>query len=165
MDKKNVVILVLAVLLTAVVAGGGVYLWQQNGNSSTTETNNSQAETPKETEQVGTLPEESESQPQPAAQKTEKELITEAMATKYSKPVSDVSLEINESDGTHASGVVKFAGDIAGAWWLAVKENGSWKIVADGNGVVMCDDIDPYNFPTSMVPECWDEATQTNITR
>ncbi len=164
MEKKNVIILVLSVLLTAALVGGGVYLWQQNEKNDSSESDSSQVEVPEETKSTETLPENNEPQ-QPVAQKTEEELIVEAMASKFNKPTADVDVEINESNGTHASGVVKFAGEVAGGWWLAVKDSSSWIIVADGNGTVLCGDIEPYDFPTDMVPECWDETTQTLIMR
>ena len=87
------------------------------------------------------------------------------MATKHSKPVTDTQITINENTGTHASGLVKFAGEIAGGWFLAAKTTGDWQIVADGNGTVICADIDPFKFSTTMVPECWDDSTQTLIVR
>ncbi|MFC1710178.1 hypothetical protein ACFL0F_00765 [Patescibacteria group bacterium] len=92
-------------------------------------------------------------------------MIKAAMAQKHGKGVEEVNLSVGDMSGIYASGVVSFAGEIGGGWWLAVKSGDEWIIVADGNGTVMCNDIDPYNFPISMVPECWDDATQTLITR
>ena len=91
--------------------------------------------------------------------------LKQAFAQKYSKPAADVSLEINKNDGTHAQGVVKFNGEVGGGWFLGYNNNGNWIIVADGNGTVPCAAIKPYNFPTSMVPECWDKNTNSLITR
>lgn len=101
----------------------------------------------------------------PASQISDEEQIHQAMATKHNKSVVDTDISINEISANHASGVVKFAGEISGGWFLAAKTTGDWQIVADGNGTVMCGDIDPFNFPTTMAPECWDDSTQTLITR
>ena len=101
----------------------------------------------------------------PGPQVSAEDEIRQAMATKHSKSVADTDISINNITTTHASGVVKFAGEIAGGWFLAAKTTGPWQIVADGNGTVICADIDPFNFPTTMVPECWDDSTQTLITR
>jgi hypothetical protein len=98
-------------------------------------------------------------------EKSALEQIREAFAAKYGKPLADVNASISENDGTYAKGGVSFAGEIAGAWFLAYKGTSGWIIVADGNGTVTCASIDPYNFPTTMVPECWDESTSTLITR
>ncbi len=97
--------------------------------------------------------------------KTDKQLIKEAFATKYNKSINDIMLEITDNNGDYAQGTVKFTGEVAGAWWLAAKPDQKWIIVADGNGVIMCSDIDPYNFPTTMVPECYDASTSQTIHR
>lgn len=88
---------------------------------------------------------------------SDNDLIRQALADKYNKPLSSVKYTPSKNDGTHASGGVIFSGDIAGAWVLAAKENGAWIIVQDGNGVIMCEIVAPYNFPVSMVPECVDK--------
>jgi len=98
-------------------------------------------------------------------EKSALEKIKEAFATKYSKPLADVNASISENDGTYAKGGVNFAGEMGGGWFLAYKGTAGWIIVADGNGTVTCASIDPYNFPTTMVPECWDEDTSVLITR
>lgn len=48
---------------------------------------------------------------------------------------------------------------------LAAKVNGTWKLIWDGNGTISCASIDPYNFPVSMVPECWNETTGKSVKR
>lgn len=98
--------------------------------------------------------------------KSDLQQIKEAFAQKYNKPLADVDVGINDNSKPYMSGNIIFAGEISGGWFLAYYNNSNnWIIVADGNGTVMCDDIDPYNFPTSMVPECWDEANSQLITR
>jgi len=87
------------------------------------------------------------------------------MATKYSKSIGEVDLTITQLTTNHAWGSVKFLGEMGGGWFLAAKVSGNWLIVADGNGTIDCPVIEPYNFPTSMVSECFDAATQTVITR
>lgn len=163
MDKKSIIIVILSLILVAVVSGGAVYLWQENNDNNESEsTASSQIDTEQENENDTTT---SEAQPVQEPQVTNEQAITEAMAAKYSKTTSETDLSINMIDENHASGVVIFEGEVAGGWWLAAKQNGNWIIVADGNGTVMCSDIDAYNFPTDMVPECWDETTETLITR
>ena len=105
--------------------------------------------------------------PSPVAEATidDEVLIKEAIAEKHGKGVEEVNLSVGENNGVYATGVVSFAGEIAGGWWLAAKTSGEWVIVADGNGTVLCGDIEAYNFPVSMVPECWDEVMQVLVTR
>jgi len=97
--------------------------------------------------------------------KSDHQLISEAFAEKYGKPIGDVDVDIGENTGTYASGLIRFSGEIGGGWFLAFNDGSGWIVVADGNGTVMCADIEGYNFPVSMVPECWDEATSSIVTR
>jgi hypothetical protein len=160
---KNIIITVLLVI----VFSTGAYLYGSGKLTSlftpiSTPAPFNQTETPLPTTSTSPDPASSVS---PAPQTSAVEEIRQAMATKHNKSVSDTDISINEITANHASGVVKFAGEIAGGWFLAAKTVGDWQIVADGNGTVSCADIDPFNFPTSMVPECWDDSTQTLITR
>lgn len=90
--------------------------------------------------------------------KSDLDAIKEAFSKKYNKPLSDVNITISKNNGIHASGGVKFGGEMGGGWWLAYNDNGNWMIVQDGNGTVTCEIIEPYNFPTDMVPECVTQA-------
>ena len=105
--------------------------------------------------------------PSPVVEETKADevLIKEAMAEEHGRGVEEVNLSVGENNGTYATGVVSFAGEIAGGWWLAAKTSGEWVIVADGNGTVLCGDIEAYDFPVSMVPECWDETTEALVER
>lgn len=72
-----------------------------------------------------------------------------------------IELTIVENNGTFARGGV---GDPAfpgtGGLWFAKKVGGEWKIVWDGNGIVKCGAMREYeDFPASMIPQCYDEAS------
>lgn len=95
----------------------------------------------------------------------DKEAIIKAMASKHDKPISKVNITISQNTGTHAKGGVTFEGEMGGAMWLATTEQGIWTIVFDGNGVVPCADIAPYNFPVDMMPTCFDESVGDIINR
>jgi Zn-dependent protease with chaperone function len=93
------------------------------------------------------------------------EALQVAFAQKYSKSASEVTVTMSKLEAAYASGGVRFGPEtVGGGWFLAAKRDGSWKVVADGNGVVLCSLVEPYDFPTSMVPECFDEVTQTMVT-
>ncbi len=89
-------------------------------------------------------------------------LIKKALAKKYQKDLSEVDFSLSKNEGTHASGGVKFAGEIAGAWVLAAKKDNQWIIVQDGNGTISCELVSPYNFPPSIVSECVDKDGKLN---
>ncbi|MFC1653437.1 hypothetical protein ACFL1M_01150 [Patescibacteria group bacterium] len=147
---KNIIIFILLLIVLA----GGAYQFGTKKLGPTP--------TPTSTTQPTIVPEATLA---PAPQATDMDEIKQAMATKHSKSVADTQITIETNTGVHAKGLVKFAGEIAGGWFLAVKTTGPWQIAADGNGTVLCGDIDPFNFPTTMVPECWDEIGQQLITR
>jgi len=96
--------------------------------------------------------------PTASPQKSDLEQIREAMAAKYNKPVSQTNVTISKNTGSHASGGVTFEGEMGGGWLLAAKSGGKWVIVADGNGTISCELIAPYNFPSTIVNECVNNA-------
>ena len=92
-------------------------------------------------------------------------IFATAFEEKYNKIAGSAEISINIVEDEHVSGGVKFAGEISGGWFLGAKDEGKWIIVADGNGTVMCSEIEPYNFSAEMVPECWDETTMALVKR
>ncbi|MBU3956680.1 hypothetical protein KKI19_00140 [Patescibacteria group bacterium] len=158
--NKNIILLFAVVLLIVAIASG-VYLWwsMKSGAPSVEPT---VEPTPIASPEVMPTPEET---PIVEEIKSDLEQIKEAFAEKYNRSVEEVDASIDNNTGTYANGLVRFAGEIGGGWWLAYNNGDGWIIVADGNGSVLCDDIEGYDFPTDMVPECWDEATSTLIQR
>ncbi len=94
------------------------------------------------------------------------QLIAGAFKQKYPEwDMSKVKIEITKNRDGYASGGVGFADEPGGGWWLAAAVGGNWKIVADGNGTVNCNDIEPYDFPVDIVPFCFDQQTGEMIDR
>jgi len=81
--------------------------------------------------------------------------IRSALATKYKKDINQVNLRIDKFDGTYATGGVSFGpiGTIGeGGMFLAIKQDGTWKLIYDGNGSIDCATIKKnYQFPTDML--------------
>ncbi|HUV46856.1 MAG TPA: hypothetical protein VMW29_01860 [Candidatus Bathyarchaeia archaeon] len=90
-----------------------------------------------------------------AGQSEDVELIRQAFAAKYGHDVSEVEVEISKKFDPYVSGGVIFSGEMGGGWFLAYKQEGEWIIVADGNGTIPCEAIEPYDFPADMAPECY----------
>lgn len=166
MGKKETflqIFLVVTAVVLLLVAGAGLFWFYQTKIAVPAE----QA-TPTATPTV----EEALSSPTPISptpteteEVSDLEQIRQALANKHSKPVEDANVTIQNNTGEYAKGGIVFEGEIAGGWWLAANIDGEWIIVADGNGSVLCADIEGYDFPTSMVPECWDEATSQIVYR
>lgn len=97
--------------------------------------------------------------PTPIPQVSINDQLTTFFTNKFNKPEADIILTVSKNTGNHASGGIKFQGEISGGMWLAYKDaSGNWIVVFDGNGTIPCEAVEPHNFPTTMVPECWDDA-------
>lgn len=93
--------------------------------------------------------------------------IKQALLNKHNWNANEVDITISKNDGTYASGGAKEkAAEAGGGYFFAAKANGEWKIVADGNGTISCESLAPYpDYPATMIPECWNEATNKLIKR
>jgi len=90
--------------------------------------------------------------------------IKAALILKHGSNAETLNVTVSKIEGNYASGGA--SGQGGGGMWFAAKVGGVWKLVWDGNGQINCTDIAPYPaFPNSMIPECWDTATQKIIAR
>lgn len=81
--------------------------------------------------------------------------IQGAFADIYHKNIEDITIKVDKYDATHARGVVQFAGEQGGGMFLAVKDQGAWDVVIDGNGAYECKFVEPYDFPADMIEDCY----------
>lgn len=102
-----------------------------------------------------------------AAPETNEEAVKGLLAEKHNKDLSGVTISIEKEDEDHIMGGVQFqpGGPGNAGMFLAARKEGSWDLVFDGNGTVPCSAISPYNFPVSMVKECFDEETGEGVDR
>lgn len=98
---------------------------------------------------------------------TDEELIKEALVEKNDWDPNEISVTISKSDGTYATGGAgSNTPGPGGGIWFAKKVDGNWEIVWDGNGVVMCTDMIGYeDYPTELIPECYNQETGKMMTR
>lgn len=87
----------------------------------------------------------------------ESELIKEAIFKKTGLDATKAEVTINKNTGQYATGNIKEFEAVGGAYWLAAKTDEGWVGVYDGQAQPTCEQIDIYNFPKDMVPECLDE--------
>lgn len=80
--------------------------------------------------------------------------------------LTEMKVEIYQHLGKYiGGGVVPVSVPAGGGYVFAVKENDEIKIVADGNGVIMCDQLVNYpDYPSYLIPECVDQ-TGNSISR
>ncbi len=68
--------------------------------------------------------------------------------------------KITHQTDNHLRGIVKLT-DIPGQGpFLAVKENGRWKVVFQGNKPISCKEMLVLDFPTEMITDCVEEVIQ-----
>ncbi len=73
--------------------------------------------------------------------------------------LTNMHVVISKHLGKYIGGGVKpTVADVGGGYVYAVKEGGVMKILADGNGSIMCSSFEDYpDFPSYLVPECIDD--------
>ncbi len=88
------------------------------------------------------------------AQKIKKALIAKGLN------LTGMKVEIKNHFGKYIGGyVVPISEPAGGGYVFAVKENNDIKVVADGNGVIMCESLKDYpDFPSYLISNCVDEA-------
>lgn len=75
-----------------------------------------------------------------------------------------MTVKVSTNDGKYASGTATASG--GGGYFFAAKVNGVWQVIADGNGVILCTSLTNYpDFPKTLIPECYDQATGKNVIR
>lgn len=103
----------------------------------------------------------SDGTPVPTADETQTIIaaIRQALIAKHGPDAGKLTITVSKIIGTYAQGGASAPG--GGAMWFAVKENGTWKLIWDGNGVILCTDISAYpELPKAMISECYDEAAK-----
>ena len=93
-----------------------------------------------------------------------KYVIKKYIALKNNSNESSLTITVSKIEGNYAQGGASDEG--GGGMWFAAKEDGVWKLVWDGNGVIECSTFTLYpNFSKSMIPECYDTAKQDTVKR
>jgi hypothetical protein len=90
--------------------------------------------------------------------------IKQAIIEKRGESASALTYRITRVEGDYATGSA--SSEHGGGMWFAAKGNGQWQLVWDGNGIITCTEIEPFpSFPTSFIPECYDETSGSLLTR
>lgn len=90
--------------------------------------------------------------------------ITDALIAKHGQDAGNMTIEVRTVEGDYAMGSAHEEG-LGGGMWFATRADGAWVLVWDGNGTIGCADIESYDFPPTIVPECYNEATGEMILR
>lgn len=101
-----------------------------------------------------------EASPTPTAASAEDEAaLIAAVKAKVSAdtgtPADQLKVTVSQNTGLHAKGNVKEEEAVGGGYWLAAKSGSAgWVVVYHGQSQPRCTDVNAYDFPTRMVPEC-----------
>jgi hypothetical protein len=90
--------------------------------------------------------------------------VRKGLITEHGQNAASLNITVSKIEGDYAQGAASEQG--GGGMWFAAKVNGVWKLVWDGNGTIQCSNVAPYpNFPTSMIPQCWNDSDQSIVKR
>ncbi|MCX6732668.1 MAG: hypothetical protein NTV98_03965 [Candidatus Roizmanbacteria bacterium] len=100
------------------------------------------------------------------AKVSDADLIKQALFTKNNwASTLEINVSVNKNDGIYASGSVS-ENQGGGGYFYAKKVGSEWKIVADGNGMIMCEALKDYpDYPKTMIPSCYNSTTGETVTR
>ncbi len=154
--------IVLIIVVLGIVAAGAYYFGVKSSQKSSPQPQlyNQSSPTPSITTSVENLT------PTPSVDETSviKTAVKNALIAEHGSDASSLNITVSKIQGNYATGDASAQG--GGGLWFAAKVNGQWKLVWDGNGNIQCSSLTAYpNFPTSMIPQCWDDKTQNVVTR
>ena len=93
-----------------------------------------------------------------------KAAIKKAIVAKHGESANELNISVSKIVGRFSQGGA--SGEGGGGMWFAAKVGDEWKLVWDGNGVILCDDLKNYpDFPASLIPECYDQKADKLISR
>lgn len=92
------------------------------------------------------------------------EAMKTAIVAKRGQSANELTYTVTKVEGLYAQGGA--SGEGGGGMWFAAKVDNVWKLVWDGNGIILCSDLTGYpDFPKSMIPECFDNIGQKMVKR
>lgn len=168
MDRKTLLVIILILLLVA----GGYYFYQQSQSEPTTPANenqedNSQQIVGNDQDAHGCIGSAGYSWCEPknkclriweeSCYSSPEQEIQYALASKYGKSISEVTVRATKKTADYMVGSVNFAAKGLpspgeGGLFMAAKEGNIWTLVFDGNGSINCQEIkQKYNFPQDML--------------
>lgn len=100
---------------------------------------------------------ESTAEPTSTVEQSDELLIVKAIADQLGQPIDQVNINVTNIAGIYAYG------SLDNGYFLAIKQGDSWQYVHAGQTNPYCRDVEAYDFPLKMVPECMDENDQVVV--
>lgn len=93
-----------------------------------------------------------------------KTTIKKALVKKHGESANKLNVTVTKVVGNYSQGGA--SGEGGGGMWFAAKVDNEWKLVWDGNGIILCEDLADYpDFPKTFIPQCYDQKTDKLIER
>ena len=90
--------------------------------------------------------------------------VKKGLVAEHGESANELNITVSKINGNFSQGGASASG--GGGMWFAAKVGNDWKLVWDGNGTILCTDLTAYpNFPKTMIPECYDNASNKTIKR
>ncbi len=150
---------VVTILLAAIIVAGGYYflVYQPRHQAAITTLPVTETITPTTGANTTSTPTVDETEVLKAAMKA-------AIVAKRGPDAASMTYIVKKIEGNYAQGGA--SAQAGGGMWFAAKVNGTWNLVWDGNGVILCSDLTAYpDFPKTMIPECYNDKTNKTVTR
>jgi hypothetical protein len=155
---KNGGVNILTLFLLLVIAAGGYYILMYLPKQPIS------VNTPVKQFTTSTPP--AKGTPPVTADETDeiKAAVKAAIVAKRGASANELKYTVSKIIGNYAQGGAAAEG--GGAMWFAAKVNGTWNLVWDGNGVILCTEISGFpDFPKTMIPECYNDQTNKTVIR
>lgn len=81
--------------------------------------------------------------------------LKQQLAAKIEKNIEDIQLEISSQNDNFLRGAYTLGKEPLSYILLAVGSQNNWQIVFDGQTLLLCQEIEQYNFPQEMIKDCY----------
>lgn len=90
--------------------------------------------------------------------------VKAAIEKEHGADANGLTYTVKKIDGNYAEGAAN--AEHGGGMWFAAKVSGVWTLVWDGNGEILCSNLTAYpDFSKTMISECYNDKTNTMVTR
>ena len=93
--------------------------------------------------------------------KSTKDTVAELFGKKYNRSLNTFTISVSVDTGMFAKGTFNETG--GGGVWFAAKTANGWELAAAGNGIVPCEEINKYNFPKDIIPQCIEVKNENKL--
>lgn len=142
MNTKKFLVFFLTILLAIILAGCGTFEIGIESNAVIEPTPLAATET------VSPTPTPTLADPTKTPESSAEAEIESTLAARLGFAVGELPFEVTQLAENHAKG------NYSQHYFLAARQDGQWVIVYDGQATPPCSEVDFYDFPIGMVPEC-----------